>query len=520
MKKYSVIGVAGSSSKNELAIVLFPSGRSISYADLEVKANKAANALLELGVKPGEVIGVAESDPIEFASIILAAARIGIYYVLIPIKNSAEDVLYLLEDSGAKVLLINRTLVSAPALIERERWLADGCRIVVTNDPAEHCESSWPALTKRQSVELPPVLLPGREMLYSSGSTGRPKGIRVPLPVGIAWDSPDPKNVAVLNRVNASEDSIYLSTCPLYHGAPHRYLVAMFHARARCVILEKFDAELSLKAIEEHRVTHSLWVPTMFHRLLQLDAPVRARYDVSSMRYMVHGAAPCPVHTKEQIIDWFGPVVAEYYGGSESIGSTWIDSADWLAHKGSVGKPLTSRVHILDAHENELPVGQSGTIFFESAANFVYWNDNEKTRAITSKQGWRTFGDLGYVDVDGYLYLTDRKDFTLISGGVNIYPQEVESIMMENLIVEDVVAFGVPDEELGERLVALVKVKNGEKSAETVKAELSSWAKARLGSVKTPKDIVFVKDFPRLDTGKVQKGRVRKEYLEGSFPTV
>ncbi len=306
--------------------------------------------------------------------------------------------------------------------------------------------------------------------------------------------------------------SVMLSPCPLYHAAPHRFANVTLHAGAMLVVAETFDPEICLKAIEALSVTHSLWVPTMFHRMLQLPDDVRGAYDLSTHRHAVHGAAPCPVHVKQRMIDWWGPIIDEYYSGSEGVGSTNISSAEWLAHPGSVGRPHDCAVHVLGPDGVELPVGEIGDIYFESTHVFEYLGDAQKTGQATSAEGWRTFGDIGYVDAEGYLYLTDRRHFTIISGGVNLYPQEIESVLLEHQAIKDAAVIGVPNEAFGQVALAVVELVDPAQASDEMKAAIRSFVRARLGPIKTPKAVEFEADFPRHATGKLYKRELIARY--------
>jgi long-chain acyl-CoA synthetase len=349
-------------------------------------------------------------------------------------------------------------------------------------------------------------------MLYSSGTTGRPKGVRKP-PFEGAFDAVDNRNAAVARSFALDASSVYLSTSPLYHSAPNRFLSAAIHAGATSIVMAKFDAERALAAIALFGCTHSLWVPTMFHRLLRLQAEVRSRYSTASMVHAVHGAAPCPVHVKQAMIDWWGPVLHEYYSGTEGIGATAITSREWLDHKGSVGRVTDGILHILDDAGRELPPGATGNVYFESDAQFEYWNDPAKTRAATSPQGWRSFGDIGHLDSAGYLYLTDRKDFVIISGGVNIYPQEIEDVLLQDPRVADAAVFGVPNEAYGEEVKAVIQPAHPDFTGPAVAEALRARCLALLGPIKVPRSIDFELDFPRHATGKLYKKLLRNRYL-------
>lgn len=481
-----------------------------TYAELDREANRAARAYGALGAQPEDCVALCLPNAPTLVAAILGAQRTGLYYTLVPAKAGEGDIDYIVADSGSKLLVIDET---SPGLRElsmrRERY-----RIVRSCCSSPGAVGEWEALLCAQPDILPADPRQGMEMIYSSGTTGRPKGVRRPFAV-TTWGEPDPRNVESARATNMNHTSTYLSTSPLYHTAPHRYLCAALGVGSTVVLMEKFDARTALACLDRLACTHSLWVPTMFHRLLKLDDDVRRAYTGRTHRVAVHGAAPCPAHVKRAMIEWWGPILLEYYSGTEGIGMTMISSAEWLAHPGSVGRPRGCAVHILDEHaEHELPDGQAGRVYFESAVAFDYWGDADKTRAATSPQGWRTFGDLGYVDADGYLYLTGRSGFTVISGGVNIYPQEVEDLLTVHPDVLDAAVFGVPDDDLGEKLVAIVRLADGIGATAAKAAELQEHCRRSAGSVKTPKAIEFcADDFPRLESGKVQKAGLRDAFL-------
>lgn len=496
----------------KLALVVEPGGHTASYGALDCLANQIAHALVALGVQEGDCIAACLPNDIPMVATILAAQRSGIYFTLLSPKASASDLHYIATDSGSRVLLVGDARTAA----QLDELLQGACRVLVCHGSAEP-PGAWELLVAAQPVQLPANARPGMEMIYSSGTTGRPKGVRRDFHCKY-WGEVDSRNVEAMRWLSGSPRSVYLSTAPLYHSAPYRLLCGFLDAGATAIIMANFDATASLELIDRHAVTHSSWVPTMFQRLLRLDRAARTGFSGRSMTHVVHGAAPCPVHVKHAMIGWWGPVLYEYYSGTEGIGRTFINSAEWLAHPGSVGKPSGCVAHILDGQGLELPRGHVGNIYFESNVSFTYWNDPSKTRASESRQGWRTFGDIGYLDADGYLYLTDRKGFMVISGGVNIYPQEIENILLEHPRVADAAVFGVPDEDLGEKLAAVVQLVDGAPGDTPTADELFALCRSRGGGIKTPRLLRFCVDFPRGDTGKVQKRFLRDRIVQEPQP--
>jgi acyl-CoA synthetase (AMP-forming)/AMP-acid ligase II len=370
---------------------------------------------------------------------------------------------------------------------------------------------SWEEALDAQSSSPLDEEFEGAMMLYSSGTTGRPKGIKHPLPKQPAGQTP-PLLGAVMGLYKATESSVYLSPAPLYHAAPLGFTMSLLRMGATVVVMEHFDALESLKLIEKYQVTHSQWVPTMFVRMLKLPEEDRARFDVSSLQVAIHAAAPCPILVKEGMIEWWGEVIYEYYAGSEGNGFCAINSEEWLAHKGSVGRPLNAVVHILDDAFEELPARAEGNIYFESGVTFEYHNAPEKTADSRSPQGYTTLGDVGYLDEEGWLYLTDRKAHMIISGGVNIYPQETENILITHPKVADVAVIGVPNEDFGEEVKAVVQLEDMSNASPELAQELIDWCREQISSVKCPRSVDFDAELPRHPTGKLYKRLLKDRY--------
>lgn len=493
----------------KIAAVFVPGGATMTYGALELRSNQAARLLRSHGVVAGDAVVFCVDNCPEFLQIAWGCQRIGVRFTPASTRLGADDVEYIVRDSGAKVLIVSAAAECADRLRPSALHDVQLFSIGVDLPGAKRWESSA-ALFDGSAVDNP---VPGREMMYSSGTTGRPKGVRKPMPAG-RFDDPDSRNAGWGTRPGTGPDMVHLCTSPLYHAAPYRNVAGTLAIGGTCVILAKFDALTALRCIEEFGVTHSVWVPTMFHRLLRLPQDVRNKVDLWTHQAAYHGAAPCPIHIKEQMIEWWGPIIHEYYAGTEGIGACAISSEEWLTHKGSVGKAVDGVIHILDADDNEVPPGTTGLVFFETASTFEYWNDDAKTGRSRSRQGWWTYGDIGHVDEDGYLYLTDRRDFVIISGGVNIYPQEIEDFLLRDGRVLDAAVFGIPDEEYGEAIQAIVQVTEIDAAdGETLGAELRAACRAHLGPVKTPRSVQVVTEFPRLPTGKLHKKALRDAFL-------
>ncbi|WP_103727656.1 acyl-CoA synthetase [Novosphingobium sp. HII-3] len=496
------------SNPNKPAIILSPSDEIVSYGELDARSNQGAQLFRSLGLKPGDAIAICLENTPTFFEIAWAAQRSGLYYVTVSNKLQADEVAYILADSGAKVFVTSPAVGRMPDEL-RTRGL-DAILFTVSGA----IDGYRDFLAERAAQPSTPVAdeQAGHDMLYSSGTTGRPKGIKPAAITGAPIDSPDLLVNALKNLYGGTADTIYICPAPLYHAAPLRWCMAMMRLGGTVVIMEKFDPEAALAAIERYRVTMGQFVPTHFVRMLKLPEAVRLRYDVSSLQAVVHAAAPCPVPVKDAMMQWFGPIIHEYYSGSEGNGGTFISPQEWLAHKGSVGRPLTTKLHICDENGDELPPRTEGTIYFSGGPSFEYHNDAAKTQESRHPKGWSTLGDVGWVDEDGYLYLTDRKSFMIISGGVNIYPQELENLLVTHAKVADVAVIGAPDEEMGEKVVAVVQPLDWADAGDTLAAELMAFARTNISHVKAPRQIDFMQELPRHATGKLYKRLIRDSY--------
>jgi len=492
---------------DKAALIVAETGETWSYAALDAVSNQVAQLLRAEGCAVGDTIAVLLDNIPDYFPIVWGAQRAGLFYVCIPSRLTAPEIAYIVADSGAKLIVASAAVVAVGALAE---MLAGQARLVIGG--AVPGWRDWAQAIAAQPATPIADERAGVDMLYSSGTTGRPKGVRVALP-----DDPSiaaPGVLATLARAlyGLGEDSIYLSPAPLYHAAPLRWSMAVMRLGGTVVMMRHFDAEAALAAIERYRINASQWVPTHFVRLLKLPEAVRAAYDVSSLKLAIHAAAPCPIPVKRAMIDWWGPVLQEYYAGSEGNGLTTISSAEWLARPGSVGKAVYGTLHICDDAGNEVPVGEEGLVYFEGGGAFEYHNDPAKTAEARNAQGWTTLGDIGRTDADGYLYLTDRKSFMIISGGVNIYPQEIENRLITHPRVADAAVIGAPCPEMGERVVAVVQPVDMAEAGPALAEELTRWCRAELSGVKTPRQIDFEAELPRAPTGKLYKRLLRDRY--------
>jgi fatty-acyl-CoA synthase len=491
------------------AIIMGDSGEMVTYRQLDERSNQGAQLFRSLGLKAGDHIGLMMENTHQFLEICWAAQRSGIIFTPISTHLKKGETAYILENCGAKLFIGSLELSEVAEQILPEATGVEHFYMVNGIRPGFE---SWEEAIDAQPDTPIEDQSNGVPMLYSSGTTGQPKGIFM-APPDTDVDTPHPLVPTLGSAFGFSEETIYLTPAPLYHAAPLHYNLMNHYMGGTAVIMERFDPERALALIEEHRVTHSQWVPIMFVRMLKLPQEVRDRYDTSSMQVAIHAAAPCPVEIKERMIEWWGEVIVEYYGASEGIGFTIIDSANWLTHKGSVGPALIGEIHILDDEGNELPTGEIGTVYFSGEqARFEYHGEPEKTAAAYNERGWATTGDVGYVDEDGFLYLTDRKNFMIISGGVNIYPQEIENMLVNHEKVADVAVFGIPNEEFGEEVKAVVEPMNWADATDETAIEILEWLRERISHIKMPRSLDFHPNLPRTDAGKLYKRHLADEY--------
>ncbi len=492
------------------AYIMASTGETVTFKELDERSNQAAHLFRACGLKAGDAIAIFMENNVRYFEICWAAQRAGLYFTCISSRLTAGEIAYIAADCGARLFFTSKALEPVATELVEGNHLSKAERLFTVGGAVAGYESYEEA---RANLPVTPIAdqTAGTDMLYSSGTTGRPKGVRHPLTGGAIDEATGLTTLAAL-LYGMDEKMVYLSPAPLYHAAPLRWCMTAQRLGGTVVVMEHFDAEESLKLIGKYKATHSQWVPTMFIRMLKLPEEVRRKYDVSSLKVAIHAAAPCPVPIKEQMIAWWGPVIYEYYAGSEGNGFCALDSNEWLKHKGSVGRALNAIVHVCDDEGNELPVGEAGVIYFESDAKFEYHNDPKKTAESRHPKGWSTLGDIGRLDEEGYVYLTDRKAFMIISGGVNIYPQEAENVLVLHPKVADVAVIGVPNEDFGEEVKAVVQPADWRDAGPALEAELLEFCKSQLSAIKCPRSIDFEEELPRHPTGKLYKRLIRDRY--------
>jgi long-chain acyl-CoA synthetase len=496
----------------KVAIAMSEGDRHRTYGELDDRATQLAKWLGSLGLAEGAVVALVLDNDVHVIELWWAAKRAGCYYLPIAGHLKPAEMAFILRDADVQVVVVGQGYVAAAAEACHGLGPADLPHRFVVGDAALGFSNFEDAVTHTSPDAALSIRRTGRELIYSSGTTGSPKGVRRALTPRGETALP-PLEIKIREIFQMSSSMVYLSCAPLYH-ATGRFLNRAIEAGGACIIMPKFDAMGALKAIERHKVTHTQWVPTMFQRLLALPPDIRGRFDISSLKLALHSAAPCPVSIKRQMIDWWGPIVDEYYGGTENVGVTFINAADWLDHPGSVGRAVVGAIHILsdDGEERELPPGEIGQIYFSGGVGFVYHNDAAKTRGAFSRQGWGTYGDLGSVDPDGYLYISDRRTDLIISGGVNIYPKEIENVLETHPKVLEAAVVAKTDAEFGQSVLAVVRLIPGVGGDPALKAELTAHVRSQLSSVKAPKFVEFVEEFPRSENGKLLKRILRETY--------
>ncbi len=500
------------------AITMHPSGTSVSFAELEAAGNRIAHALRGAGLRAGDVVAILMENNAHIHAFMWGARRAGLYYVLVNTHLTGPEAAYIVQSSGARAIVGSRATGGVCQSLGGLLGESLPELRLIADDDLEGW-SRYPEAVAAQPDSPIADELEGDLLQYSSGTTGRPKGIMRELSRRSPAETP-PLLTPLLDAIGLGRDAVYLNPAPLYHTAPSYWSMSAQALGASVVVMERFDPLAALEAIERFRVTHAQFVPAMFVRMLKLPRGVRESFDVTSLQRLVHAAAPCPVEIKRQMIDWWGPIVDEFYSSSEGAGTTFITAEEWLSHPGSVGRPLTGVPHVLGAGGAELPSGEVGDIYFEGGLPFSYLDDADKTASGRDHRGWVTVGDVGYLDKGGYLYLTDRRHHTIISGGVNIYPREAEDALIEHPAVLDAAVFGIPDSEMGQTVVAAVQLVDGSRPDEVFALELIEYLRSRLAGYKCPRTIGFEAQLPRSDAGKLYKQQLIAKYSGRELRTI
>ncbi|MFW2332882.1 acyl-CoA synthetase [Ilumatobacter sp.] len=505
---------------DEPAVIMAESGRVQTFAELDSAANRLSRLLRSAGLEPGDHIAVCMENHPLYLSILWGCEYAGLIYTAASSRLTTDELSYIVNDCGAKAFITSKYKADQAAeLLE----VTPGVELRLMVDGTIGGYESFESAVDAQSAEPLDHRLAGTDMLYSSGTTGRPKGV---LPEFV----PEPLETRVTGVAGMlgvlfglDDTKVYLSPAPLYHAAPLRFCMATLATGATLVVMERFDAEFYLQCLDTYSATHSQVVPTMFVRMLKLPEETRAKYDVSSMECVIHAAAPCPIPIKKQMIEWWGPVIHEYYAGTEGNGFVYCNSDMWLAHEGTVGTPINCVVHVVGEDGEDVPTGESGTIYFEGGSTFEYHNDPDKTAGSRHPNGWSTLGDVGYLDEDNFLYLTDRKAYMIITGGVNVYPQEAENVLTMHDDVIDVAVFGVPNDDFGEEVKAVVQPREmpaDDEAAAKFAGELITYCRSQLADVKCPRSIDFREELPRHPTGKLYKRLLKDEYWQAAGRTI
>jgi long-chain acyl-CoA synthetase len=515
-------GAHAANDPDKPALVMAETGWTQTFGELDAAANRLSRLFRALGLEPGDHVALCMENHPRYLEILWGCEYAGLVYTAVSTRLTTDELSYIVNDCGARVFITS--MYKAEQATELAA-ITPGVELRLMLDGVVDGYESYDETVAAQSDAPLAGRTAGTDMLYSSGTTGRPKGVMPARPTEPleTRGAPGKSTSSMLGLVvgmqralfGMDDTKVYLSPAPMYHAAPLRFSLAAQALGSTVVAMEQFDTERYLEFIEQHRATHTQVVPTMFVRMLKLPEDLRAQYDLSSLECVIHAAAPCPVPVKEAMIDWWGPVIHEYYAGTEGNGFTYCNSEMWLAHKGTVGMPINCKVHIVGADGADLPEGEIGTVYFEGGRPFEYHNDPEKTAGSRHPQGWSTLGDVGYLDADNYLYLTDRKSYMVITGGVNVYPQEAENVLVTHPKVIDVAVFGVPNDEFGEEVKAVVQpveMPADDDAAAELTRELVAYCRQQLADIKCPRTIDFRPELPRHPTGKLYKRILKDEY--------
>jgi long-chain acyl-CoA synthetase len=504
--------------QGEPAIVFLPSGSSLTSSQLQARATATAHWLIESGMQPGDTLAAILENRAELIVLARAARRAGLYFTPLSVHLQEREVSFMLQDCGARVLVISAQTADLALRVTAEAGsgIAGNIALFSVDEGVHGLPTVARAVAGRptQDEALPPRPV-GRDQLYSSGTTGMPRAIRKPMNTWESRHQEDGEVAAWRKAFGFDAQSIYFSAAPLYHAAPLRYVLRTLDVGGRCVVQERFEPAQALQALRDWGVTHSQWVPTMFIRMLALPLSVRTELAPTGMRVAIHSAAPCPRHVKQAMIAWWGPILHEYYAGTEGVGMTAIDSREWLQRPGSVGTARVGEIRIVGETGELLGPGEIGQVYFAGGPGFEYLNDPDKTVSVRNAQGWATYGDIGHVDADGYLYLSDRRADLIISGGVNVYPQEVEDVLLTHPDIEDAAVIGVPDADLGETVMAIVKLRNPSMPT-AQRGELAhaliAYCRERMSHVKAPRSVNFEATLPRMENGKLMRRRLKERF--------
>ena len=491
------------------ALIMGATGDTVTYGELDLRSRKLARYMNSQGVVKGDHIAVMMENCADYFMVCWAAQRLGLTYTPINWHLAADETAYIIENCGAKALIVSeKTRAVVEAIPDTVRGIAVA---LTTGAPFGKFKNVDKILAG--AADGPDVgEYEGNIMFYSSGTTGRPKGISHKL-AEVPWGQLAPLAAYLRFAYRLREDTVYLVPAPLYHAAALGWTMLVLRLGGTVVVMEKFDPLEALRLIEAHQVTHAQFVPTMLVRLLRLSDQDRKRHDISTLQMAIHAAAPCAPQIKREIIEWFGPIVYEYYAGSEGNGLTAADSATWSAHPGTVGKAVFGQIHIVGENGEVLPTGEDGIVYFSGGSDFEYYKDPEKTASVHHAGGWTTLGDIGHLDEEGYLYLSDRRTDLIISGGVNIYPKEIEDVLIQHPSVLDVAVIGVPNIEFGHEVKAVVELNPGVARSSELAADMIAFCRTRIAAYKCPKSVDFAA-LPRLPNGKMLKREIRERYLK------
>ena len=507
-------GTYAETTPDKPAAIMASTGEILTYKQLDDRSNQLAQLMWAAGLRPGDHVSIFMENNLRYFECFWAATRSGLYFTTINRYLQPDETAYILQDSTSKALFTSARMAELIAPIPA---MAPDVEVLLSVDGGIDGFEDYETAIAQYPAERLASQPRGESMLYSSGTTGRPKGIKRPM-VDIQIDDPNAmSNVAMLvtGLFGADAESIYLSPAPLYHSAPLGFNTSFQALGATCVIMERFDPVEAFQAIDDYKITHSQWVPTMFSRMLKLPEEQRQGYDWSSHKFAIHAAAPCPVEVKRQMFEMWGPIIYEYYAGTEVNGFVFCGPEAWLANPGTVGQSILGTIHICDEMGAAQPNGEPGTIYFErEEMPFEYHNSPEKTKGSQHPEhpNWSTLGDVGYINDEGFLFLTDRKAFMIIAGGVNIYPQEIEDCLIMHPKVADVAVFGVPNEDLGEEVKAVVQTADGVEPSDQLAQELIAYSAEHIAKYKVPRSLDFLDELPRLPTGKLYKRILRDEY--------